>query len=303
MKESFGQRVQRLRKEKNISQQDFCGDESELSIRQLGRIENDASIPNLAKVYFIADQLKVSVATLTDGENYELPIRYKELKHFLLKVRSNGNPIKLKEKEAALTEIYNVFYERLPEDEALIIDCLDYSMKVVKMEDAELATDILQEYFEQVKNRELYSTNDLVIIDLYLVSVQVSKYNDLIFNKVEHDKLFDNLLSQVQSIDVDNLFLVREILLGNLGMLIEWRELDKIKQNLSALEDILVKTQDFQRKPIVDMLYWKYFLLKKREDKAKHFHQSSIQFASLLNDQFLIQQLEREWENDQKNLK
>lgn len=53
MLEHFGGKVKVLRLEKRISREDLCGDESELSVRQLARIELGQSIPSLSKVIFI----------------------------------------------------------------------------------------------------------------------------------------------------------------------------------------------------------------------------------------------------------
>ncbi|WP_158527561.1 helix-turn-helix domain-containing protein, partial [Streptococcus gallolyticus] len=65
--EKFGIKVRALREKKGISREEFCGDETELSVRQLARIESNQSIPNLSKAQFIANQLGVTLDTLTDG--------------------------------------------------------------------------------------------------------------------------------------------------------------------------------------------------------------------------------------------
>lgn len=83
MLEHFGEKVRGLRLEKGISREELCGDEAELSVRQLARIELGQSIPSLAKVIFIAKALEVSVGYLTDGANLELPKRYRvKISHF-----------------------------------------------------------------------------------------------------------------------------------------------------------------------------------------------------------------------------
>ncbi|MFR7048371.1 helix-turn-helix domain-containing protein, partial [Streptococcus pneumoniae] len=53
----FGEKIKRLRLAKKISRSEFCGDESELSIRQLIRIENGESRPTLTKLKYIAERL------------------------------------------------------------------------------------------------------------------------------------------------------------------------------------------------------------------------------------------------------
>ena len=68
MLKNFGIKVRELRAEKGLTKEIFCQDETELSIRQLTRIENGQSLPTLNKVVFIAKRLGVSVGSLTDGE-------------------------------------------------------------------------------------------------------------------------------------------------------------------------------------------------------------------------------------------
>lgn len=46
-----------------ISRSEFCGDESELSIRQLIRIENGESRPTLTKLKYIAERLGVKITS------------------------------------------------------------------------------------------------------------------------------------------------------------------------------------------------------------------------------------------------
>lgn len=41
---AFGEKVRQLREERGISREAFCGDETELSIRQLYRVETGQSI-------------------------------------------------------------------------------------------------------------------------------------------------------------------------------------------------------------------------------------------------------------------
>ncbi|CIV83486.1 transcriptional regulator [Streptococcus pneumoniae] len=67
----FGEKIKRLRLAKKISRSEFCGDESELSIRQLIRIENGESRPTLTKLKYIAERLEV--------EDYKLMPSYIEL--------------------------------------------------------------------------------------------------------------------------------------------------------------------------------------------------------------------------------
>ncbi|HFV3449504.1 TPA: helix-turn-helix domain-containing protein [Streptococcus pneumoniae] len=69
---------------KKISRSEFCGDESELSIRQLIRIENGESRPTLTKLKYIAERLGVEDYKLMPSY-IELDKEYLELKYFLMR--------------------------------------------------------------------------------------------------------------------------------------------------------------------------------------------------------------------------
>ena len=55
----FGVKVRQLRESKGIAREEFCGDETELSVRQLARIET-GSLPTLSKAQFIAKRQKAN---------------------------------------------------------------------------------------------------------------------------------------------------------------------------------------------------------------------------------------------------
>lgn len=96
MLKHFGSKVRNLRVTRNITREDFCGDETELSVRQLARIESGQSIPNLTKAHYIAKQLNVKLDILTGGESLELPKRYKELKYLILRIPTYADAERLK---------------------------------------------------------------------------------------------------------------------------------------------------------------------------------------------------------------
>ena len=82
MLKDFGKKIKSLRLEKGLTKEAVCLDESQLSTRQLTRIESGQSTPTLNKAVYIAGRLGVTLGYLTDGENVELPSRYKELKYY-----------------------------------------------------------------------------------------------------------------------------------------------------------------------------------------------------------------------------
>ena len=81
---SVGKKIKEIRIEKGISRPVFCGDEQELTVRQLSRIESGASQPSLPKFYYIARRLGVlAYSLMTDFS--ALPSGYLELKYQVLR--------------------------------------------------------------------------------------------------------------------------------------------------------------------------------------------------------------------------
>lgn len=156
MLEHFGEKVRGLRLEKGISREELCGDEAELSVRQLARIELGQSIPSLAKVIFIAKALEVSVGYLTDGANLELPKRYKELKYLILRTPTYMDDRKLQVRESQFDEIFENYYDQLPEEEQLIIECLQATLDTLLSENINFGVELLQEYFKQTKVKQRF---------------------------------------------------------------------------------------------------------------------------------------------------
>lgn len=161
MIEGFGEKVRLLRAKKELTREEFCGDETELSVRQLARIEAGTSTPNLANAQFIAQQLGVGLGELTDGKNLELPKRYRELKYQILRIPTYSDEDRLKVREEQLDEILINYYDNLPEAEQVLVDIIQARFEVFNSGNTDFGTDILSDYFEQVKKKKIYTINDL----------------------------------------------------------------------------------------------------------------------------------------------
>ncbi|MCC9843981.1 helix-turn-helix domain-containing protein, partial [Streptococcus agalactiae] len=155
----FGSKVRNLRVTRNITREDFCGDETELSVRQLARIESGQSIPNLTKAHYIAKQLNVKLDILTGGESLELPKRYKELKYLILRIPTYADADRLKLRECQFDHTFEEFYDNLPEDECLAIDSLQAKFEVYQTGDINFGVEVLCECFDKVKYKEKYTLN------------------------------------------------------------------------------------------------------------------------------------------------
>lgn len=299
MLEHFGEKVRGLRLEKGISREELCGDEAELSVRQLARIELGQSISSLAKVIFIAKALEVSVGYLTDGANLELPKRYKELKYLILRTPTYMDDRKLQVRESQFDEIFENYYDQLPEEEQLIIECLQATLDTLLSENINFGVELLQEYFKQTKVKQRFKQNDLILIELYLAYLDIEGMYGEYSDKVFYDSLLDNLLKQFDDFELDELFIVNKIIIDISSLSIKTNKLDNLEKTIAISQKIMAKIQDWNRMPILKLIEWKYFLIKQKNRKqAEESYTKACLFAQITGDKYLEEQLIKEWEKD-----
>lgn len=64
LKKEIGKKIKSTRLDRKYTQADICDDESELTIRQLARIENGQAMPTVPKLIYLAKKLNVEVSIL-----------------------------------------------------------------------------------------------------------------------------------------------------------------------------------------------------------------------------------------------
>ncbi|HFF7488494.1 TPA: transcriptional regulator Rgg4/ComR [Streptococcus pyogenes] len=295
MLEHFGGKVKVLRLEKRISREDLCGDESELSVRQLARIELGQSIPSLSKVIFIAKALNVSVGYLTDGADLELPKRYKELKYLILRTPTYMDDGKLQVREEQFDEIFEDYYDKLPEEEKIIIDCLQATLDTLLSENTNFGIDLLQEYFNQIKTKVRFRQNDLILLELYLAYLDIEGMDGQYSDKIFYDSLLDNLSEQFEQFELDELFIVNKIIIDISSLSLKNNRLDNLEKAIEMSQKIMAKIQDWNRMPILKLIEWKYFLIKQKDIiKAEQSFMKACLFAQMTADQYLENKLIQE---------
>ena len=255
----FGNKIRILREKKGISREEFCGDETELSVRQLARIELNQSIPNLSKAQFIANRLGVKLGTLTDGDSLELPKRYKELKYLLLRTPTYGDQERVDRKNDYFDEISENYYDIIPEEEKLIIDCLQSKFDVHFSDDVNFGDGILNDYFDQVIRKETFNINDLILIDLYCVCMASAKAYTGIYSLDIYDNLMDCLLNQ-SHVTPETSLILNNVLLNNIALAFQFEREDYVYQVIKISDRIMTEIHDFQRRPILSLVEWKYYL-------------------------------------------
>ncbi|WP_162011363.1 helix-turn-helix domain-containing protein [Streptococcus sp. S784/96/1] len=302
MLSGFGQKVRDLREGLHITREEFCGDETELSIRQLARIESGQSIPTLAKVEYIAQQLGVTVGSLTDGENLELPKRYKELKYLILRTPTYLDEERLKIREEQFDEIFEEYYDELPEAEQVTIDIIQSRFEVFNSGNIDFGTDILQDYFEQAKKKKVYNINDLALIDLYFMCSIASNFDEEVFDVSVFNTFIEKLLDQKDLLPIDDFFYLNKVYIILCFTLISLDRIEEIDFILEICYQLMLKIQDFQRMPIYYLYKWKYILQCLGEkQEACQYYQQAIMFSEMIQDSYLKKQIEEEWKKDMQD--
>ncbi|MER0123008.1 helix-turn-helix domain-containing protein [Streptococcus sp. ZJ93] len=291
----FGAKVRRLREKLGLTREQFCEDEVELTARQLMRIEAGQSKPTLSKITFIARRLGMTLYQLMP-DYVELPARYTKLKHDVLRVPTYGKPELVEKRDALLAEIYDEFYDSLPEEEKIAIDAFQSAIDISETQTASFGQEIIDEYFFQIRQKESYGINDLLIIRLYIERAKYWQQEGLAPDLFE---LLDSLINQIDVVVAEDLFVLRDVLMGSIGTLGRMGKYEHFPKIFDALDEIMRMNQDFQKKPILSMLKWKYELFHTRNrEQAEFYHEEAISFAQLIGNTFLAERLEAEWQEN-----
>ena len=296
---SFGEKVRGLREEKGLSRPVFCGDESELSVRQLVRIEKGEFRPTIKTLEYIADRLEIPSYVLMPDYK-ELPKRYQELKYFLLHHPDYGDKELQEQKEEYFDEIFENFYDDLPRDEKMIVDCLQAIDEVRATDNEQYGIALLDESFEELWNQREFSFSDLLKIRLYFLCSYLENIKKGQLSISEQQKLqlmFQKVCNNVENSSTDDLFLVRDVLFAGLGSCELLNDLELFKLAVEKLNWISEKTRDFQKQPIVLMVEWKYYL-QTDYNTAKQKYEEAKMMARMFGNEKLIVSLDNEWSED-----
>ena len=295
----LGEKVRILREEKGLSRPVFCGDESELSVRQLVRIEKGEFRPTIKTLEYIADRLEIPSYVLMPDYK-ELPKRYQELKYFLLHHPDYGDKELQEQKEEYFDEIFENFYDDLPRDEKVLVDCLQAIDEVRATDNEQYGVALLDESFEELWNQREFSFSDLLKIRLYFLCSYLENIKKGQLSISEQQKLqlmFQKVCNNVENSGTDDLFLVRDVLFAGLGSCELLNDLELFKLAVEKLNWISEKTRDFQKQPIVLMVEWKYYIQTDYET-AKQKYEEAKMMARMFGNEKLIVSLDKEWAED-----
>lgn len=290
LKLKIGKNIRGARLNQHMTQADVCGDESELTIRQLARIENGQVLVSLSKLMFLSQRLNCPIEDIIDVDKIEIPKRYLELKNKLVRAHSYGDEKRIGILEEMFDEIYENFYDNLPEEEQLLVEVLQVQLDVFSSRDVTYGLTLLEEYLHQILKKKKYSYNDLLIINLYFLCCAIG-----LEDKTYFEELSKKVLLYIDYSDNERIYILERILIGILTQV-------KIEDYLiytKVFREITESTNNFQHKPVIYAFEAKYYLeVEKNHHKAEQSYNKSIEFAKMLNDQVLVNNLTKEKERD-----
>ena len=284
IKDSIGLRIKTERERQQMSREVLCLDGAELTVRQLIRIEKGKSLPSLDRLSYIAKRLGKNMADLLDHDNITIPDEYYEMKNRLIKFPTYRNPERIKDKLALIEEVYEKFFELLPEEELLTLDILENILSFTSWEESPKVEEIYEDLFEQVKRKKKFSTNDLLVIDYYFFHLYGRKQYD----KKLFEKIVKRVLNQeIWTDDVHNIVLFND-LMAIAALKIFHNSFSDFLTVVDKALAVIEKSQFYSYKPSVFVLKAKYELLHKGNKKeAAENYDKAIMFASVLEDSVL----------------
>lgn len=261
-----------------------------MTIRQLARIENGQAMPTVPKLIYIAKKLNVEVQYFVDIDKIEIPKDNLRLKKELVDSPTYADRERIERKQEILEEIGECYYDRLPEDEQLLIDVIQARLDIYNSSDVRYGLALLEEYFQQILKKTIYTVNDLLIIELYFFCCAVGLEDKRYFQE-----LADKVMLDIDYRDKEYLTQLEKILLVLLAQLEEKYTLKYIQ----TFEDVIDKTRHVFYKPLIYMFKAKYMLhVEKNKEKSEELYGKAITFAELLDDEVLVQRLLEEKKND-----
>ena len=283
LKREIGYKIKTIRQSCGKTQIDICGDESELTIRQLARIENGQALATLPKLLLIADKLGVSLQNIVDVKAIEIPKAFLKLKDELIHSQTYADKRRIERTEAILEEIYENYYENLPEEEQLIVDVTQARFDIYGSSDATYGLGLVEEYFQQLLKKKYFSVNDLLIIELYFFCCAMG-----LEDKEHFEELAQKVLLCSEYEDKASLAQMEKVLLS---LFIQIQTEDSLIY-IQTFEKIIAKTRHVFYRPHLFLLKAKYALfVDKNILEAESFYEKAISLAELLDDQVLVQRI------------
>lgn len=299
MKSILGRKIRLARENQEFTREMVCEDESNITIRQLARIESGESLPTLTKLTFLTNKLNLSLDYLVDESYIKLPKEYLLLKNKIMKQTMYKDPTRVEKVNLLFDQMYDEFYDNISEDEQLTIDILRATTDIVVFNNLQFESGLLKEYFPQMLLQKELRELDFLLIYLYFFYIfgKDKAYKNMNTTKQAINKLVKNSTYSNDS----NAYLAIKIHIIALNFLLELKDYEMYKQLLDISKTISEENQEFQKKPILQMMEAKYRLFHLSEtEKAKEMYRMAAKTAMMLGDNIAHDQILLEMEKDLK---
>ena len=295
MKEELGQLIKKKREAKKLSQKNLCGNEEELTVRQLQRIEKGKSLPTLEKLDYIARMLELPISALLGENDLQIPDEYFELKNRIVKFPTYGDKARIDQKMKMIEEIYDNYFEVLPEDELLFLDLTESLLGGIHEKVLPNIEEIYDDAFEQVLKKKVFHYNDYLYIDYFLFKCQKEKYYDKnILKKIERKIL-------KQSLTFEELYNI-ELLMSVMNLIGVYVSHDDYQDTMPLIEKgyrIIDKAQLHTYKPGLLEVEARYPIrVEGNKEKSKEIYQQALMLGEILGDQVIINDIKKEMKID-----
>lgn len=295
IKKELGKKIQLLRLEKVLSRQAICQDEELLTTRQLQRIEKGESIPTAPTALYLARQLGVTVDDLLDETVYFLPQAYKELKYQLCHQDHYGDGEKVANREAILEEVYDKYFDMLPEEEQLTIQLFQASMDVIVSQNTDFDQGLVEEHLPGALSRQCLAFNDLLVMKLAMTQQAVLGQ----FDMTQIEEMKQKVLKAVDYLPTENLRVAQDFCIGLMGLYCHLHDFSELDKMIPVLEKIMEKRQNYQDRIFLLYYSWKQSLYVVKDRKqAEATYKSAILLCEMLNQDILKKRLLQEWQED-----
>lgn len=297
MKTSIGKKIRWARETQTLTREMVCEDESEITVRQLARIESGESLPTLTKLVFLAKKLDISLNSLIDDSYIETPKEYVVLKNKIMKQTLYKDSARTEKVNLLFDQIYEEFYDQISEAEQVVVDVLRATTDVLVFENIQFESGLLKEYLQQTLLKDKLSEIDFLLIYLHLLYIYGK---DTFYETTNTIAVLKKLINNPKCSNDSNHYLAIRVHVVALNFLSEMKDYATYKQLLDISKTISEENQEFQKKPILQMMEAKYLLFHLSDiEKAKEMYGVAAKTAMLLGDEIAHNQILLEMEKDQ----
>ena len=294
IKIEIGKRIREERERQELTREQVCDTEDELTVKQLMRIELGRSLPTIVKLQYISDKLGVSLNYLLGETKLDIPEEYYRSKYKLMKSPVYGDTGRIKKKLKDIEDLYDNYIEVLPEEELLAIDIIERTLKFMIMEEEDPIEEVFEDYFTQVLRKDKYSLNDLLLIKYYGFRCQIGDYDKEIVESFRC-KLINQELQGEELVNVELLGALSTIA----GIYVMHHDYRNMKTIVDKMHTIIDKTLQHAYKPAVLIFEAKYYLFyENNRDKATELYKMATILAEAFGDQVFIKNLKMEIKKD-----